>query len=283
MNKDVSLVVKRVAFIILSSFISAIGVNMFFTPHKLLSSGASGIALIVQYLTNIPSGYVVILINLPLFILCYKETDKQFTILTVIGTITQAVLLIFTKDISHYFYIKDLLLSCIYGGVFYGIAAGLILSSHGSFGGIEIISVILRKKYDYDIGIVNFGINMVILAVGSAFFGLEIGLYTLMSIYIGSYVIDKVIKGFDRKKLLFIITDKEIEITVNIKNELKRYSTFLYAESAHTSKQFKVIYCVVPLGQVPKIKHIVNSTDPHAFISILDTSEVQGKGFKNVI
>lgn len=282
-NINITVTVKRLVLIFISSLISAIGVNMFFAPHKLLSSGVGGIGLIVQYLTNIPSGYIVILINLPLFILCFKEMDRQFTILTVIGTITQAVLLIVTKNISHYFYVKDFLLSCIYGGVLYGIAAGLILSFHSSFGGIEIISVILRKKYDYDVGIVNFCINVVILSIGSAFFGIETGLYTIMSIYIGSYVIDKVIKGFDRKKLLFIITNKEMEITVNIKKELKRYSTFLDAESAHTGKKYKIIYCVVPLGQVPKVKHIVNTIDPHAFISILDTSEVQGKGFKNVI
>lgn len=280
--KNELLTVKRMLLILLGSFISAIAVNMFFIPFKLLSGGIGGISLIIQYLSGIPAGYFIILLNIPLFIFSLKEIDRQFTILTVFGTVAQSIFLILTKNISSYFHLKDILLSGIYGGVLQGVAMGIIFSNHGSLAGADIISVIMRKKYDYDVGKINFVINLIIISIGSIFFGLEKGLYTLMSMYVVSYTVDKAIKGFDRKKLLFIITEKEEEINEKIKIDLNRSSTLFYAEGYYTKKQIKVIYCVVSLAQVPKLKHIVNKIDPCAFISILDTAEVQGKGFKNI-
>lgn len=280
--KNELLTVKRMFLILLGSFISAIAVNMFFIPFKLLSGGIGGISLIIQYLSGIPAGYFIILLNIPLFIFSLKEIDRQFTILTVFGTVAQSIFLILTKNISSYFHLKDILLSGIYGGVLQGVAMGIIFSNHGSLAGADIISVIMRKKYDYDVGKINFVINLIIISIGSIFFGLEKGLYTLMSMYVVSYTVDKAIKGFDRKKLLFIITEKEEEINEKIKIDLNRSSTLFYAEGYYTKKQIKVIYCVVSLAQVPKLKHIVNKIDPCAFISILDTAEVQGKGFKNI-
>lgn len=283
MDKNKILILKRLFLIISSSLISAIGVNAFFVPHELLSGGVGGIALIIQYLTKIPAGYSIMFINIPLFIFSIKKIDKEFTILTIIGTFAQSMFLIITKNISDYFYVKDILLSCIYGGVLNGLAVGIIFSNHGSLGGADIISLYMRKKHDIDIGVMTFGINFIIITIGSVFFGLDIGLYTLISIYVVSFVIDKVINGFNRKKLLFIVSEKEEGITRKIKEELNRSSTMIFAEGAYTKHNIKIIYCVVPLAQVPKVKHIVDLIDPYALVSILDTSEVQGKGFKNFL
>lgn len=282
MEENKIVIIRRLVLILIGSFISAIAVNMFFIPFKLLSGGIGGIALVIQYLSGIPAGYFIILLNIPLFIVSIKEVDKQFTILTIFGTIAQSVFLILTKNISNYFYLKDILLSSIYGGLLQGAAVGLIFSNHGSLAGADIVSVIMRKKYDYDLGKISLAINLVIVSVGAAFFGIEKGLYTLISMYVISFVVDKAIKGFDRKKLLFIITDKEEEINERIRIELNRSSTLFYAEGYYTKQQIKVIYCVVSLTQVPKLKHIVNTIDSCAFISIIDAAEVQGKGFKNM-
>jgi len=274
---------KKLILILFASFVSAVGINVFFTQHKLISGGVGGIALIIQYLTQIPAGYFILLFNIPLLILSIKEIDMDFTILTIVGTLSQAVFLILTKDFYKYFMLKDMLLSCIYGGVVHGLALGIILSNHGSLGGIDIISIVLRKKYDVDIAKASFGFNLIIITSGAMFFGVETALYTLISVYLGAYVIDKVIKGFNRKKLMFIITEKEDEITSKIKKQLHRSATLLYGEGAYTKRQVKAIYCIVSLSQVPKLKHIIEEIDPTAFVSILDTSEVLGKGFKNGI
>jgi uncharacterized membrane-anchored protein YitT (DUF2179 family) len=267
----------------LASLISSIGLNMFIIPHKLLSGGVSGISLIIQYLTGIHAGIIIILFNIPLFILSIKELDKEFTILTIIGTLSQSIFLILTRDVSKLFFAEDMILSCIYGGVINGLALGLIFSNYGSLGGTDIISMIIRRRFSLEIGKVSFGINVVIVSVGAVFFGVERALYTLISMYLVSAFMDNVINGFGKKKLLFIITDKDKAIIEKIQNDLKRGCTLLYGIGTYTKKQKKIIYCVVSLPQVPKAKAIVEASDPYAFMSILDASEIQGKGFKKPI
>jgi len=282
---------KKILLIVFASFISAIALNIFIIPHKFLSGGVSGIALIIQYLSGFQAGYIIIILNIPLFILSIKYIDKEFTFLTIIATISQASFLILTKDLTKYFIVKDLLLSCIYGGVIYGLAFGYIFSNHGSLGGFDIICMMLRKKYDIDLGKIVFRINLVIVSIGSIFLGLKTDLqaglntamYTLVFMYISSFMLDRVIKGFDQRKLLFIITEKEVEITEWIRTEIGRSSTLLYGEGTYAKEKKDVIYCVVPLAQLPKIKAMIEEVDPHAFISILDTAEVKGKGFKSVV
>ncbi|MFL0245385.1 YitT family protein [Candidatus Clostridium stratigraminis] len=277
------LTLKRALYIACASLFSSIAINMFIVPHKLLSGGVSGIALITQYLFYIPAGLIIILLNIPLLILSLKELDKEFTILTLTGTICQSLFLILTRNISMVYHTNDILLSCIYGGVINGIAFGIVFSNHGSLGGTDIISMILRRRYNLEIGNVSFGINILIVSIGSAFFGVEKGLYTLISMYIASSVLDKVIKGLDRKKMLLIVTDKEKEIIDKIHLDLHRSSTLLYGLGTYTKAEKKLVYSVVSLSQVPKAKQIVENADPYAFMSILDTSEIQGKGFKKAI
>ena len=275
--------IRRAFIIAIASLISSVGLNMFIIPHKLLSGGVSGIALIVQYLSGIQAGIVIILINIPLFILSIKELDKEFTILTIIGTVCQSVFLILTRNVSQLYFAKDMILSCIYGGVMHGIALGLIFSNHGSLGGTDIISMIIRRRYNFEIGKISFGINLLIVSIGSIFFGIERGLYTLISMYIVSAVMDKVINGFDIKKMILIVTDKEKEIIENIQTDLKRGCTLLYGIGTYSKSPKKIIYCVVTLSQVPKVKTIVESSDTYAFMTIIDTSEILGKGFKKPI
>lgn len=277
------LTIKRAFYIAAASLLSSIGINMFLVPHKFLSGGVSGVALITQYLFNIPAGIIIILLNIPLLILSLKELDKEFTILTLVGTLCQSFFLILTRNVSLLYHANDMILSCIYGGVINGIAFAIVFSNHGSLGGTDIISMILRRKYSFEIGKISFGINILIVSIGSVFFGIERGLYTLISMYIVSTVLDKVINGLDKKKMLLIVTDKDKEIIEKIHQDLKRSSTLLYGLGTYTRSQKKLVYSVVSLSQLPKAKQIVENADPFAFMSILDTSEIQGKGFKKAI
>ncbi|HBG38589.1 MAG TPA: YitT family protein, partial [Clostridiaceae bacterium] len=123
--------VLRLIYILMGSLITAISINIFTIPHKLVSGGVSGIALIIQYLTGIPTGYMVFLINIPIFIFGIKEVDKDFIIHSLIGTVALSVFLVLTRNLSSYFYVKDILLSCIYAGVFGGIGIGIVLRNRG--------------------------------------------------------------------------------------------------------------------------------------------------------
>lgn len=271
---------KHILSILFGSFLISIAINCFVVKAKLLSGGVSGISLIVQYITKFPAGYTILILNIPLLILSLIKINRRFTVYTIIGTLSLSFFLILTGNLGRYIPVSDPTLLSIYGGTLNGLGIGIVFSNHGSTGGLDIISALVKQKYDlFEIGTISFSINLIIVAVASVLFSLSIGLYTLFSMYLTSYFVDKVINGFNKKKLLFIISDKEKEISTIIMNEIHRGVTFLYGEGAYTGEGKKILYCVVSLSQVPKVKQLVKQTDEKAFISIMDVSEVEGKGF----
>ncbi|EKO1911034.1 YitT family protein [Clostridium botulinum] len=274
-------IVKDIVMVIIGSLITALGINMFLIHANLLSGGLSGITLIIQYVTGFPAAYSLLILNIPLFFLSYKKVNKKFTFLSLIGTIALSVGLILTEPLKNTIQVNDILLLGLYGGVLNGIGVGIVFSNHGSTGGLDIVSALIKKKYgNFDIGTITFIVNFIIVSISACIFGLTSALYTLVSMYIASYLVDKVIKGFNRQKLILIITEKEEDVSKVLMSELNRGVTFLYAKGAYTKKDKKVLYCVVSLSQLPKLKLIVKDIDEGAFISILDASEVEGRGFK---
>ncbi|MBW6410419.1 YitT family protein [Clostridium weizhouense] len=269
--------------IFLGCFIASLGVNLFLSHAKLLSGGATGIALILQYTIGLPAGIVVFIINIPLLLLSYKKLNREFTLLTAIGMLSLSLSLMLTKPLTNIIYVNDILLYCIYGGVLSGIGYGLVFLRNGSTGGTDVITMLIRKKYsNFNIGSLGFLLNCLIIIAGAIIFGLPQALYTLISLFTQGIVLDKVLKGFSSKKLLLILTKKEQEIINYVIKDLHRGVTSLVAEGEYTHDRKKMLYCIVTSRQMVELKNCVYSIDPTAFITIVDISEVKGKGFKNI-
>lgn len=273
-----------IILIFLGCMIASLGVNLFLVHAKLLSGGATGVALILEYTLRIPSGIVILLINIPLIILSYKKLDKSFTIYTTIGMLCLSISLMITRSFTQFIKIEnDLLVLCIYGGVLCGIGYGIVFLRHGSTGGNDIITMLIRKKYsNFNIGGLGFSLNIVIVSIGAIIFGLPQALYTIISLFIQSLVLDKMLKGFNSRKLLLILTRKEKEIIEYVIKDLNRGITSLVAEGEYTHDKKKMLYCIVSPRQMIELKAVVHSIDPGAFITIVDVSEVRGKGFLNI-
>lgn len=275
---------KKIVLIVLGSLIIAIGVNLFIIPSKLLSGGLSGIGLMIQYTFNVPMGVTILILNIPLLILSILKINKRFTMFTILGTISLSFGLILTSSLNNVLApIEESyrLLYCIYGGVLSGIGSGIVFSNEGSNGGMDIVAMYAKKKYDIEIGIMSFTINFLIVAVGSVLFDFRVGLYTLIAMYVTSTVMEKIINGLSRRKMLLIVSEKEKEVSIAIMNNFNRGVTILYGEGAYTNNRKNVMYCVVSLGQLPQIKRVIKVIDNEAFISIIDIAEVQGNGFKS--
>jgi uncharacterized membrane-anchored protein YitT (DUF2179 family) len=270
----------RVLLVLLGSFINSIAINAFIIPHKLLSGGVTGIAIIIQYISNIPSGYLILALNIPKFLIGLKMVDRDFIIFSLIGMISLSAFLVLTKDIALKLRVDDILLSAIYGGVVGGTGSGIVFRSRASQGGTDIIAVVLKKIFGINISTLSMAMNGFVVLIGLFINRVELALYTLISMYITSVVLNRVIEGFDRKKLLLIITSKEEEVSQAIMKELGRGVTYFFGEGAYTRENKKIIYCMITLNQMVRTKKIVEDIDPSAFISIIDASEVQGKGFK---
>nr|WP_304285422.1 YitT family protein [Clostridium paraputrificum] len=272
-----------VIIIFIGCFTASLGINLFLSHAQLLSGGATGIALILEYMWNISSGITLFILNIPLFILSYKKLSKDFTIYSAIGMVSLSTSLIITKQFSSYIKVNDMLLYCIYGGVLCGIGYGLVFLRNGSAGGTDIITMLIRKKYsNFNIGAVNFAINLIIVTIGAIIFGIPRALYTLISMSIQGLVLDQVIRGFSSKKLMMILTEKEEEIIKYIIADMHRGVTTLPARGEFTDQDKRMLYCLVTSRQMITLKNRILSCDPKAFISILDVSEVKGRGFQNL-
>ncbi len=283
-NTDFKDLSQKMILIVLGSFILSVAINLFIIPNKLLSGGLSGIGLMLQYIFKLPMGVTILVLNIPLLILSIFKINKRFTALTILGTVSLSVFLIITLPLNSVLAPVEesyRLLYCIYGGVLSGIGVGIVFSNEGSTGGMDIIAMYAKKKYGIEIGIMTFTINFLIVAIGSVLFDFKVGLYTLIAMYITSYVMEKVINGVNRRKMLLIVSEKEKEVSDAILNNFNRGVTILYGEGAYTSHRKNVMYCVVSLGQLPQIKRVIKEIDQEAFISIIDIAEVQGNGFKS--
>lgn len=274
---------SRAAIIIAGSFIHAVAINELLIPHHLLSGGVGGVAIIIQYATGISAGALILIMNIPIFIIGLKETDRDFIVYSFIGMVSLSLFLILLKNVQLFSFIRvdDIMLAGIFGGAISGIGSGIIFKHRGSLGGTDIIAVIVKKRRSINIGTVIFMINIAIICVASALYGIKPAMYTLLSMYISSTVLDRVQEGFDRKKSVFIVSDNEDKVADAILKKLHRGVTFLYGEGAYTKNEKRIIYCIVTTKQLAELKHIVNDTDPKAFLTVSDAAEVRGKGFEN--
>ncbi len=269
----------RYLWITLGCIIASISINLFLVPHHLLSGGVSGLAIIFYFLFGFPIGVQILLMNIPLIGIAYKLLGKEYAITTVYGTILFSVAVDLTQFLAKINPLDDPLLACITGGIISGVGSGLVFRFNGSAGGLDIVAAIVRKYYSFNFGVVSFAINLVIMLIAATFFGLKLAILTLISMFVGANITDKVVEGFNRKKTLFIISYNTEQITEAILKEVGRGATILHGEGAFTRQEKRIVFVVVSLTQIAKIKLLVQEVDPHAFMIVQDAAEVMGRGF----
>lgn len=265
---------------VIGSAIMAFGISSFLLPNQLSSGGFSGIATITYYLLNIPMGAMIFALNVPLFLFAGYRIGKEFFVKSIIGT---ASLSLFIDILDKYPPVTtDRFLACIYGGAIIGLGTAIILKVGSSTGGTELIANII-KTYNPHISMSKnlMIIDIVIIVLNILFFKeIEIGLYSVIAIYLYGKLIDIIFEGIYYTKLLFIISDKNEEISDVIEKEVKRGVTGLYGKGMYSDKDKLVLICAASRGDIIKIKHIAKSIDEKCFIVVANAREVLGKGFK---
>ena len=275
MNKQL----KRYLTITLGACISGVALNAFFLPHQLLSGGITGLGMILFYLSGWQVSVTNIIFNIPLFFLAYRLMSRNYFISGIYGTLALSLFLQLFAPLQQLTQVHDPMLSCIAGGVLHGIGLGTLYRVGGSTGGSDIIGAIVQKFYSISIGTTGFLINIVLLTAGAFFFGLEPALYTLTAYFIVFKVSNAFTDGFDFKKNIIIISDHNEEIAEAIIKIVGRGVTYIEGEGAYTHQHRKLLFCVVKLTQVAKIKQLVKNLDPFAFMIVQDASDVFGRGF----
>ena len=265
---------------IIGSFIMAAAVSLFLLPNELSSGGFSGIATVTYYLFNIPMGITILALNIPLFLLSTLKIGKEFLGKSIIGTVSLSIFI----DILDKFepLTQDKILACVYGGILTGIGTALILRANSSTGGSDLASIMIKEyKPMFRTGNLITIIDFIIIFLNVIFLEkIEIGLYSAITIYLMGKVIDILFEGIYFTKLLFIISDKNEEISKFIENEVKRGVTGIYGKGMYTNKEKLILMCAIGRNNLAEIKTKIKQIDPKAFLIITNSREVLGVGFK---
>jgi uncharacterized membrane-anchored protein YitT (DUF2179 family) len=273
---------KAVGLIVSGALIMAIGYVYFIMPHQIVPGGVYGISIIISHLIGTPVGMTALVFNIPLTILGIKVLGPKFGWKTVLGFIMTST----SIDLLSAYADRppltgdDVLLSCIFGGALIGLGVGLIFRSKASVGGSDVIAMMLNKYTRIPISQLLLIIDSVIVLLGLAAFGdWRIPLYSWISIFILSKVVDTVLQGVSYDKTLFIISDKTDEIREKILNDLQRGGTILNGTGMYKGEPRKIIFTVVNRREVAILQDHIHSIDPNAFLSVIDANEIIGKGF----
>ncbi|MFI3115597.1 MAG: YitT family protein [Clostridia bacterium] len=272
---------KDLAKCTLGALLYAIGISVFLQPNSIAPGGFSGMAVIINHLTNIPTGTLIILLNIPISIIGYKKLGRRFMVITIYAVVVSSIIMnILDNSIA---FETEPLIGALYGGVCLGIGLGINFSIGASTGGSDIITKLVRLSYPHlSLGQIVIFTDIFVVALSALVFGtLNSALYATIVIWISSKVIDSVLEGPDLAKLIYIISDKNAEIASEICSTKKRGVTLLKGTGAYTNENKNVIMCAVRRQELPQIKKIASSIDEHSFMIVTDVREVLGQGFKN--
>lgn len=262
-----------VLLVLVGTTISALAFNQLIIPNHMLSGGIAGLTLIINQLTGWPAGTMLLVINIPILLWGYKQIGGRFILLTILAVASFSFLLDFLPSQAA---VDDLLLASVFGGAMNGIGLGLVLRAGGSTGGTDIIGVVLNRLYAFSVGEVLLYFNALIVLASALLFNLNAALYTLISMFVTSRVIDT-LQNTHRRKTALIVSDHSQEIAERIQTELHRGVTFLQGEGAYQHGQRKVVLCVLTRFEVAQLKAILLQEDPQAFMTVSETSEVIGR------
>ena len=275
---------RSVVLTLIGCAVSGMSFSFFTYPNSIVSGGLTGISQILNLLLGLPVGIMIIVMNIPLFLVAWKKFGLRFIIFSLIGMVGSSVA-IDSFNALHITLTNDILLAAVYGGLMNGLGAGLILSAGATGGGTDILSRLLRRKYPY----IQFGnISMMLDAVVVVAFAIifkraDAAMYTLITMFVSSRIVNLLLYGTSNSSVCYIITVHPHTIARNISESLHRGATLLKGEGAYSGEERDVVLCAVKRQQIPALKRIVSAVDEHAFVIVTQSHEVFGKNFQDIV
>ncbi len=278
-----SSLLKDAVLFLLGSALYAAGVTVFVSPNELVPGGVTGVALIVEYLLGLPAGMVILVINLPLLIAAFAVLGRDFAVRTLINTVLTSVMI----DLSAPFipiYQNDRMLAALFGGLCVGAGLGLIYMRGGTTGGTEIVARLLERRFPHiPIGRLLLIVDAVVISVGAVVFrDIDAVMYAAILVVVTSLILDQTLAGMDAGKMLLIQTDKPDEVSAQILTQIDRGVTRLSAVGGYSGRERPLLLCAVRRAEFHPLQQLVASIDPDAFVIILPTDWVYGKGFRTL-
>lgn len=272
---------KNILFILLGAAIMAFGLVHFNMQNKLAEGGVTGITLLLYFLFKWDPSYTNLILNIPLFFIGWKLLGKNAFFYTLIGTVSVSLFLwIFQRNMLYMPLKDDMTLAALFAGVFTGIGLGIIFRYGGTTGGVDIIARLVHKYAGWTMGKTMFLFDICVIAVSLlTYLNYKQAMYTLVAVFVGARVIDFMQEGAYSARGAMIISEQNEMIAKKIMDEMDRGVTALKGYGSFTKSERDVLYCVVGKNEIVRLKNLVTSIDPHAFVSITVVHDVHGEGF----
>ena len=266
----------------LSGTINAIGIVFFLSPVNLFDSGFSGTSMFLSAVTGLPLAVFLLILNIPFFIFGYKRQGAVFTIYSIYAVLIYSLASFVITDIlpidvssSSPFAGTDLLLCAIFGGLISGVGSGLTIRFGGAIDGVEVMSVIFAKRMGITVGTFVMIYNVFLyIIIGIVCKSWELPMYSILTYAAALKSVDFIVDGFDKAKAAMIITNKPNEICARLSESFGRGITLIKANGYYFNTEKTLVYFVINRFQIGKLKDIVSSIDPYAYVTINDISDV---------
>ena len=269
-------------FITVGSLIYALGQLYFIKPLHIPMGGVSGLALVANFLWSLPIGVVTIVLNIPLLFLGWRTMGREFFFKTAFAIVVSSVFTDLLEPVLPAFD-GEMLIAALYGGLVMGGGYGLIFRAGGTTGGVDIIAKWVNRKMDIPVGTTNLISNAVVIVASALIYGnLDSALYAMITSYLTSMVIDKMVYGMDVQKSAMIITSNPKEVASAVMEELHRGCTGMEGTGMYTGDKRTVLICAVRRHETGTLKKLILEKDEHAFMMISNINEVFGHNFKRL-
>lgn len=280
-NKKLKTVFLDIVIYFIGGFIYSAAVTSLISANKISPGGFTGIATVLNYLFSLPSGITLLFLNIPVLILGFMKFGGFFIIKTSLATVIVSFALTVTDLLLPAFTI-DKVLAAVFGGLLMGLGLSLIMLRGATTGGVDIIAKLINKRFRHlTVGRIILIIDASVIALAALVYkDMESALYSVVSLYVSAFIMDTVLYGADKGKLIYIVTSRPNEVCRDITTLLHRGVTKLTAKGGYTDKERMLLLCTVRRYEVAGVYDIINKYDSNAFIVVSDAGEIIGEGFK---
>ncbi len=274
---------QRIAGDIVGSFLYAAGVHCFTSAHNIAPGGATGIAIIVNHLTNLPLGMLILLINIPLLLLGWRFLGHKFTIRTLISVAFVTIFMDYVVVLLPV-YTGNTLLASLFGGVVMGAGLAIVFMGGSTTGGTDIVTRLVQLRYPHlQLGRLIFIVDLLVIAISMLVFrSIDSALYAIIAMFTTGRLIDALLYGLDTGKLVLVVTTQCDDLAKKIISDLNRGVTILNGRGGYSGAPRDMLVCAVRNSQYFKLKSLAYELDPKAFIIVTSASEIRGEGFKPI-
>ena len=277
--KQTLTVLWNLLLIFAGSVICAVAIKGILIPKQFLAGGVTGLALLGHYIfPSLPLGFIYFLLNIPLFVIGWMFVGRRFFWYSLAGMIIFSAVIFWPYPV---FPVEDMILNALTAGIITGLGSGMILRSLGSAGGLDILSIILFKRFSIRPGTTVMTFHAIMLLLALFRLPLERVLYTLIYFFINAYVVNLVVIGLSQRKAIMIISPQWKEISQQIMEKLQRGVTIVQGSGGYSGQSLHILYSVITLTELSRFKEMIRKIDPGAFVVVSETLEVMGKRIGN--